>query len=394
NVMTAEGQRAIGTRVSQDVRDVVLDQGRDYVGRAYVVNDWFITRYDPLRDFEGRVVGSLYVGDLESDFIGLVHAVNNQVILIALVCVVLAGVIAVPIAKLVTRPIAQLVEANRRLAEGDMAVRVEVYGGGELSMLSRSFNTMVETLDKTQQELIRKENLASVGQLAAGVAHEINNPLGTILLFSDMMYKEALEGDPRRDDLTMIISETTRCKRIVADLLNFARQQDVLAQDTDIHALLDQVLEGMQRQPSFQGVTIVRQFDPQLPEIQADPDQLQQVFVNLLNNAAEAIEDQGTITLTTRVIDGQWIEVQVADTGCGILEENRSKLFTPFFTTKAPGKGTGLGLSIVYGIIKMHRGQITLQSQANKGTTFTVTLPIHLPDGQATTTRAGTDMIG
>ncbi len=394
NVMNEDGSRAVGTRISQEVFDVVLVQGRDYVGRAYVVNDWFITRYEPLQDHQGQIVGSLYVGDRESAFLGLVHAFNNQAILIGLICVVLAGIIAVPIARLITRPIAELVEANRRLARGDMTVRVQVHGNGELAMLGHSFNSMVETLDKTRQELLRKENLASVGQLAAGVAHEINNPLGTILLFADMLYKETPVGERRRDDLQMIINETNRCKRIVADLLNFARQQKVLTQETDIHALLEQVIEGVRRQPSFEGVGIVRQFSPDLPIIQADPDQLRQVFVNLLNNAAEAIEGEGTITITTRPVDSQWVEIQVADTGCGIPEENLNKMFTPFFTTKPLGKGTGLGLSIVYGIIKMHRGQIMVQSQVGQGTTFVITLPTRIPNGQVDRASIGADMIG
>jgi two-component system NtrC family sensor kinase len=379
NVMTKEGKRAIGTRISQLVFDVVLEEGRDYVGRAFVVNDWFVTRYVPLRDHQGQVVGSLYVGARLSTFERLVHTFNNRVALIALVCIVLAGVIAVPIAQIITQPITELLQAHRRLAQGDMTVRVQAYGNGELAVLGRSFNSMVETLHRTQQELLHAEKLASMGQLAAGVAHEINNPLGTILLFSDMIYKEAPEDDPRRDDLKMIINETTRCKAIVADLLNFARQQEVLAQETDIHALLEKIMEGVRLQPIFNKVEFVRQFDPALPLIQADPGQLQQVFINLLNNAAEAMEGGGIITLATRPVDSNWVEIKVTDTGCGIPEENLGKLFIPFFTTKPPGKGTGLGLSIVYGIVKMHRGQITIQSQVGKGTTFTITLPVRLP---------------
>jgi two-component system NtrC family sensor kinase len=392
NVME-KGERAVGTRVSQEVYDVVLEQGRFYPGEAFVVNEWFITRYEPLHDHRGQVVGSLYVGARLSAFLGLLRTFYLRVALIALVCIVLAGVIAVPIARVVTRPIAELVEANRRLAQGDMTVRVQAHGSGELAMLGRSFNSMVETLQQAQQELLHKEKLASMGQLAAGVAHEINNPLGTILLFSDVMYKEAPEDDPRRDDLKMVINETTRCKNIVADLLNFARQQEVLAQDTDVHTLLEQAVEGVSRQPAFEGVEIMRQFSPDLPTIQADPAQLQQVFVNLLNNAAEAMGGGGTITLATRPMNSQWVEIKVSDTGCGIPEENLGKLFTPFFTTKALGRGTGLGLSIVYGIIKMHRGQIAVQSQVGQGTTFIVTLPVQLPKGQSAPTSAPSDLI-
>ena len=376
-----EGKRAVGTRVSQDVFDVVLKQGRPYEGRAFVVNEWFITRYEPLRDHAEQVVGILYVGDRVSAFERLVQDFRNRVILIALVCIVVAGVIAVPIAELITRPIAELVEANRRLARGDMTVRVQPYGNGELAVLGRSFNSMVETLHETQQELLHKENLASMGQLAAGVAHELNNPLGTILLYSDILYKEAEDGS-RRDDLRMIIDETNRCKVIVRDLLNFARQNKVLAQTTDVNALVEKLVAEQKKLPKYENVAVVLNLDPNLPAIQADSLQLQQVFINLMNNAVEAMEakGEGRLTITTRQATyGQGVEVDVSDTGVGISEENRAKLFTPFFTTKPVGKGTGLGLAIVYGIVKMHRGQIEVQSEEGKGSTFTVTLPLRLP---------------
>jgi len=292
----------------------------------------------------------------------------------------LAGIIALPIARVILRPIDKLVHATERIAEGDMDVRVSAPGSGELDVLGRSFNHMVETLHRTQEELLNKEKLASMGQLAAGVAHEINNPLGSILLFADTLYQETGEDDRRREDLKMIVQETLRCKKIVSDLLNFAREQDVLAQESNVHDILQQAIDSVSHQPSFAQVQIVRNLASDLPSIQADPSQLQQVFVNLLNNAAEAMPQGGTITLETRKNDRQQaVEILVADTGGGIPEENLGKLFNPFFTTKPLGKGTGLGLSIVYGIIKMHRGQISVKSQLGKGTTFTVTLPMMLP---------------
>jgi len=375
NVTDEAGRRAIGTRISQAVRRVVLEEGREYVGRAFVVKEWYITRYEPLWDHQGNVVGSLYVGAREETFLGLVRTFNQRVALIAAVCILLAGVIAVPIGYVITQPITELVEAHRRLAAGDMAVRVQPYGNGELAMLGHSFNSMAETLSRTQQALINKEKLASMGQLAAGVAHELNNPLGTIMLFADALHRELPPDDPHRSDMEMILKEANRAKKIVADLLNFARQQEVLAQDTDLHALLDQSIESVRHQPTFAEVEIIRHYDPLASTIQADPAQLQQVFVNLLNNAAEAITGPGTITVTTRAINHDCIEISIADTGCGIPDEHMDKLFTPFFTTKPPGVGTGLGLSIVYGIVKMHRGQIAVQSEVGKGTTFTITLP-------------------
>ena len=376
NVMTENNERAVGTRISMPVRTVVLEQGRPYVGRAYVVKEWFITRYETLRNRQGEVVGSFYVGARESSFLKLVNNFNRRAALIAFICILLAGIIAVPISRVITRPIDALVKATKKLAQGDMSVRVKADGKGEFALLGNSFNSMVETLHKTEKELLHKEKLASMGQLAAGVAHEINNPLGTILLFADVMSKELPDGDPRRDDLKMISSETIRCKKIVADLLNFARQQDVLAQDTNLHDLLEQVISGVSHQESFRKVTITRSFSTDPLVIQADQAQLMQVFVNLLNNAAEAMSGCGTITIGTRLRENAWVEVTVADTGCGIGEEHLDKLFTPFFTTKPLGKGTGLGLSIVYGIIKMHRGQIAVKSTVGQGTTFMVTVPL------------------
>lgn len=376
NVMTDKGERAIGTRLSEEVFDRVLRDKQEYVGEAFVVNDTFITSYKPLRDFANNVVGIIYVGALKSGFQALVDTFQNRVVLIAVLTIALAGVIAIPIARYITKPIVNLVDANRKLAQGDMTVRVEEGGSGELAVLEHSFNSMVETLHRTQQELMHKENLASMGQLAAGVAHELNNPLGTILLFADILLKETPPDDPKREDLQMILQEANRCKTIVADLLNFARQQDVLAKDTDLHELIDRVIESLQMKPDFKGIEIHRDYDVNIPEIQADPDQLKQVIINLLDNAAEAVEGCGTIEIKTRLLDPAWVEIKFSDTGCGIPKENMKKLFTPFFTTKPPGKGTGLGLSIVYGIIKMHRGQITAQSAVAQGTTFTITLPV------------------
>jgi signal transduction histidine kinase len=163
-------------------------------------------------------------------------------------------------------------------------------------------------------------------------------------------------------------------------LLNFAREQEMLAQQSDLHDILERAIQGVCGQPNFERVVhIIRHFVSDLPLIQADPAQLMQVFVNLLNNAADAMPGGGAITITTRLSPGGTVEIDIADAGCGIAEENLGKLFTPFFTTKPFGKGTGLGLSIVYGIIKMHRGQIKVSSQPGKGTTFTVALPISPP---------------
>jgi two-component system, NtrC family, sensor kinase len=394
NVPDGKGGRAVGTRASQDVYQKVLLQGQTYSGRVFVVNNWYIGSYEPLRNSRSNVVGMMYVGVRETIFDSLVVAFNTRAAWIAFICILVAGVIAFPIARLITKPIASLVEANRRLAKGDMNVRLDAAGKGEIAQLGRSFNSMVETLHETEMELLHQAKLASVGQLAAGVAHELNNPLGTILLYSDMILKETSEEDTHRGDLKVIINEVNRCKVIVADLLNFARQHELSAREVDLHALLDEVINKTRLQPAFEKIEFIRQFDPNLPLIQADSAQLQQVLVNLFSNSADAMEYSGAITISSHRGDTQSVEIRVSDTGCGIPAENLSKLFTPFFTTKPAGKGTGLGLSIVYGIIKLHHGQINIQSQAGHGATVIITLPIRLPEGESIPPATSKELIG
>ena len=244
---------------------------------------------------------------------------------------------------------------------------------GKLEQLNRDLAT-------TQEELVHAERLASMGQLAAGVAHEINNPLGTILIYSSLMLKGLQTGDPRRDDLAMVVSETTRCRDIVAGLLNFARQSRLVTRETDLNVLVEETLAQVERQPAFEKVTIVRDYAPDLPHLVLDGAQMRQVFLNIVVNAADAMPEGGALTVKTWLAaDGQSAKVSFTDTGCGISEENLGKLFTPFFTTKQLGKGTGLGLPIAYGIVKMHRGQIEVQSKVGVGTTFTIGLPLQAP---------------
>jgi two-component system NtrC family sensor kinase len=381
NVLNEEGQRAIGTRVSQQVFQKVLVDGQQFTGQAYVVNQNYITRYDPLRDHSGQVVGILYVGARQAVFQQLVDTFGLRVLLTAGATLFLSVLIAIPLSWLITRPLTSLAEATRHVAEGDWSVRVPTRGPRETSILAESFNTMVETLKDTRDQLVQKEKLASVGQLAAGVAHEINNPLGSVLLYADLLRKETPEDDAQqREDLDMIIREATRCKTIVTDLLNFSRQNEVLAQETDLSSLLRELAQELGRKELFRGIALVEQFEPGLPLIQADPLQLRQVFVNLMNNAAEAMPDGGCLTLRTRTgsMPG-YVTAEIQDTGIGVSHENMKKLFTPFFTTKPIGKGTGLGLAIIYGIVKMHQGQISVQSEVGKGTTFTVSLRERLP---------------
>lgn len=381
NVRTESGERAIGTRVSQEVYNQVLIKGESFTGPAFVVDQWYISRYEPLFNHQGRIVGILYVGAKQATFQALLDSFRRQVLLVAGATGLLAILIAYPAASIISRPLTEVAEATRQVAHGDWSVRVPVYGQGEMGILAESFNSMVGTLKETQEQLVQKEKLASVGQLAAGVAHEINNPLGSVLLYADILRKETPEEDSQQKaDLEMIINEATRCKMIVNDLLNFSRQNEVLAQSTDLNRLLRELVEEASKVDLYRQIEFVEELAPGLPIVQADPLQLRQVFLNLMTNSAEAMPEGGLITLRSGPgpISG-FVTVEVQDTGVGIPEENMKKLFTPFFTTKPIGKGTGLGLAIIYGIVKMHRGQISVQSQEGKGTTFTVTLRERLP---------------
>ncbi|MEA3350748.1 MAG: cache domain-containing protein [Chloroflexota bacterium] len=383
NVMTGAGERAIGTRVSQEVSDIVLQGGQDYVGTAFVVNENYITRYKPLHDHAGQIIGILYVGARQAAFQRLIQTVNQRILLVAGLTILMTFILATPVSRIITQPLKELHElsnASRRVADGDLSARAPVMAGGEVGQLAAAFNNMLDTLQVTQDQLVHKENLASLGQLAAGVAHELNNPLATVLLYADILKRECVEDNQRCVDLETIVRETNRCKSIVAALLDFARQHQVEAQIINLNALIQTIIEIESKHAIYENISIHTDLHPDLPEIQADPAQLQAVFINLLSNAAEAMPAGGTITLKTRPGPTGMVTIEVKDAGVGITPENLPKVHTPFFTTKPIGKGTGLGLAITYGIIKMHRGQINVQSQVDKGTTFTIQLPIQLPN--------------
>ncbi len=241
----------------------------------------------------------------------------------------------------------------------------------------RQLRQSLQELADTQEQLIHSEKLASIGQLAAGVAHEVNNPLGSILLFSHLLLKQAGDDNPGTRDLKFIIDEANRCRTIVSGLLNFARQGRLNLRSYRIQNVLEKLVKVIEKQTLFGKIELELHVDPELPEFDIDPDQIYQVFVNIAQNAAEAMPDGGKLVITAG-IDKQFREicVEFQDTGSGISQENMKKLFTPFFTTKQIGKGTGLGLPIAYGIVKMHKGNIRVKSEVGKGTIFYIDLPL------------------
>ncbi len=226
------------------------------------------------------------------------------------------------------------------------------------------------TLRDIQEQLVHSEKLASMGQLAAGIAHEVNNPLGTVLLYSNIILEDLGEDNNLREDVKMVAKEAERCKRIISNLLDFARQRKVIAEMTDIEALIDDTIEGLDE---GEKITIAREYCG-LGRIEIDRSQIKQVLTNIVKNAYEAMPDGGTLTVRTSDLGDGRVKLEFSDTGTGIEDSIKDKIFTPFFTTKPLGKGTGLGLAVSYGIIKMHRGDIAVRSEAGKGATFHITL--------------------
>ncbi|MFH0916286.1 MAG: [Fe-Fe] hydrogenase large subunit C-terminal domain-containing protein [bacterium] len=234
------------------------------------------------------------------------------------------------------------------------------------------------SLESAKEALERSGKLASMGQLAAGIAHEVNNPLGTLLLHAHLLLEECEEGSQVRQDLETIVDQGNRCKRIIGGLLNFARQSRVVRQPTDVAELLEKVLRTL---PTEQSIEVHVENTLADPVAEIDSDQIVQVLTNLLSNAQHAISKGGAIVIALSDQPDE-VTIRVSDTGEGIPEENMAKLFDPFFTTKQVGMGTGLGLAVTHGIVKMHRGRIEVESNADPaagatGATFTVTLPRH-----------------
>ncbi len=383
NVMDRR-KRAIGTRVSREVNDCVLEDGKPWIGRAFVVNDWYITAYEPIRDINNNVIGMLYVGLLEEKYVDLKKQTLWIFLGIALAGMSAALAISYFLSSSILHPIRRLVDGSHALAEGDLSHKVTVHGSDEIGQLCETFNMMAASLDERDRQLreymhkrlSQSEKLASLGRLAAGVAHELNNPLTGVLTYSHLLLKKTPPDSPDKEDLEVIVRETTRCRQIVKELLDFARETKSQRKPSDLNRVIKDTISLVENQVSFQRVEIRAELDPSLPEIAIDANEMQQVFTNLALNAAEAMPEGGVITIETSAdTNRNFVKVEVSDTGTGILEEHLSKIFDPFFTTKEAGTGTGLGLAVTYGIIQRHEGTIKVKSEVGKGTTFVIKLP-------------------
>lgn len=400
NVKNVNGERAIGTRVSNEVNQAVLKEGKPWIGRAFVVNDWYITAYEPVKNVDKEIIGILYVGMLEKPYIDLRNEVMITFSGMAILCVFLLLVLLFFITSSIINPLKGMVFATNKIAQGDLSHKIEINFRDEIGQLAHSFNQMTEDLKKANQKLIhwgktlekrvkertrelqemqdyliQSEKLASLGKMAAGIAHEINNPLTSILINAHLMLEKTEKKHPFFENISLVADETSRCSDIVKGLLEFSRQNPPEKSYVSINEIIEHTIKLLENQVAFKDIRIIKKISSNMPQINLDKDKIKQVFWNLMINASDAMPRGGTLTITSNLSkDKKYIEVSFEDDGVGIPEEYINKLFDPFFTTT--GGGTGLGLAVSYGIIEQHQGKIEVKSEPGQGSVFTIFLPL------------------
>lgn len=412
NVRLFEGARAIGTRVSQAVRQRVLGEGRTWLDSAFVVNDWYVSAYEPVLDGDGQRVGMLYVGYLEKPFRLVKQTTLAIIIGVFLLAMGGATLISLHWARGIFKPIERMHGTMSAAEGGDDHARVgSVPQGDEIGELAAHLDRLLEQLQaqklalrqwgeeldqrvaertrelaqaldelrSTQRQLVTSEKLAAVGQLTAGVAHEINNPIaviqGNIEVLADILGAQA---DPVREEIRLIRGQVHRIRLIVTKLLQFARPAEFAGylQQVDASQVVQDSLVLVGHQMKKANVAVVEHYHATQP-LTINPSELQQVLINLMVNALQAMPGGGTLTLSTHdwVEDGQavGVRIDVADSGAGMAPEVLAHIFNPFFTTKK-AEGTGLGLWVSLGLVDRYGGRISADSTPGAGATFTVWL--------------------
>ena len=345
------------------------------------------------------------------------HTIYIIVTSLAFILLVSASV-GVLLHRLIYLPLRDLEAGARRISSGDLDHDIPVRNDDEFGHVAGSFNKMTLALKKSMSEMqglvqtlevkveartrelriaeaeaARGEKLASIGQLAAGIAHELNNPLTGVLTFTSLLRKKMPEGSQDAEDLDLVIRETKRCASIIRRLLDFAREKVPVKGYFNLNQLIEETVRLVEHPALLRKIEVLMHLDAALPPIWGDADLIKQVMLNMIVNAEQAIEGQGNIIVESRhhIAPPQktgaealpMVEITIKDSGCGIPEANLQRIFDPFFTSKEVGKGTGLGLSVSYGIIKAHEGQIKVESTVGVGTSFRIYLPILPPSGGA-----------
>jgi two-component system NtrC family sensor kinase len=332
-----------------------------------------------------KVLGVLDISMSLDDVDREMQSSQERLILFGVVAIgAVSAMIYFLVNRIVLKPVNEIVAATRKVADGDLHYTISLSQHDEIGALAQSFNAMTQKLSEAQRQVHQAEKLAAIGQLAAGVAHEINNPLTGVLTYSSFLLKRAADKPEFRDDLEVIVRETQRCRGIVKGLLDFARPSPPEKHPTDINEVVERATRIVQAQFAAHRVELKKNLRIDLPVVQADANQIQQIIVNLLLNANDAIgADGGSVALATAVhASGDdtrgcepMVEISVRDTGCGIPPHHLDRIFEPFFSTKGR-KGTGLGLAVAWSIVEKHNGRIEVESEEGKGTTFRVLLPV------------------
>jgi two-component system NtrC family sensor kinase len=404
------GCHSPGTEHPKDTPTVLITKGKDF----RVLNI-----IQPIYNEAACYTSVCHAHPKEQRVLGLVEAnlslalldnsIKNQGLAITAYVLVFLFVISVVLCtilwNLVSTPVSLLTRGMEKVAGGDLDYHLDINTKDEIGELAQAFNAMTSDLKKAKNELIEwgntlekkvqektaaihraqaqlihSEKLASLGRMAAGVAHEINSPLTGIVTFGHLLLKKFPPGSEENEDIQVIIEQANRCSTIIKGLLGFARASAAEKAPTNINDVINHSLNIVRNKADFFNIKIVTDFDDYLSKVKADSSQLQQVFLNMIMNAADAIEGKGTIAMITKNIQdnsGDWVEIEFRDTGPGIDDENLAKIFEPFFTTKPVGKGTGLGLAVSHGIIHEHGGSISVKTKRGEGTSFFIKLPAY-----------------
>lgn len=357
---------------------------------------------------EQRVLGILET-NFNTKTIDIIIKQNRigTVLFVILFIILMSFSLCIILYRFVSKPVSLLDEGMRKIAKGELDHVIELNSNDEMGLLARTFNSMVGDIRKYREnmenwknlleeevqkktaeimkahdQLINAEKLASLGRMAAGVAHELNSPLTGIITFAHLMLKRTpSENKQDIEDLEVIIEQANRCSKIIKSLLGFSRKTTAEKMLVNINDLTESTISMVRNQAKFHNIKFNLNFDSAIPSVAVDPNQMQQVLLNLLINAADAMNERGQVTAATRLVtdrvnDKKYVEIELADTGPGIPEDQVGRIFEPFFTTKPVGKGTGLGLAVSYGIIKKHGGNIFVRSEAGKGASFFVRIPL------------------
>ncbi len=296
----------------------------------------------------------------------------------------ICSLVGLLIYRFVRRPIKRLLEGINKVAKGDFDYSLAVTSSDEIGQLTIAYNEMtdklsyhIKKLTEKQEQLLHSQKLASLGKMAAGVAHELNSPLTVILNDSSLLIRDFPDGSPEKKDLEVIMGEAKRCGEIIHNLLEFTRLERPAKKLKNINTVAKEALELIKHQAILNNIDVTLNLTPDMPRIRIDDNQIKQVFLDIMSNSIQAMPEGGHLTISSNLSqEPNFLDVNFGDTGCGISEDNMNKIFQPFYTTKDAKNGTGLGLAICYEIIQEHGGKIKVKSTVGKGTTFSIKLPI------------------